>query len=43
MYSYTTQGTCSRQILIDIEGNIIKHVEFVYIWRNYRARWRTLR
>ena len=29
MYSYTTQGTCSRQILIDIEGNIIKHVEFV--------------
>ena len=29
MYSYTTQGTCSRQILIDIEGSIIKHVEFV--------------
>ena len=29
MYSYTTQGTCSRQILIDVEGNIIKHVEFV--------------
>ena len=29
MYSYTTQGTCSRQILIDIEGDIIKHVEFV--------------
>ena len=29
MYRYTTQGTCSRQILIDMEGNIIKHVEFV--------------
>lgn len=29
MYSYTTQGTCSRQILIDIEGDIIRKVEFV--------------
>ena len=29
MYRYTTQGTCSRQILIDMEGNIIKHVEFI--------------
>ena len=29
MYSYTTQGTCSRQILIDVEGDIVKHVEFV--------------
>ena len=29
MYSYTTQGTCSRQILIDVEGDIITHVEFV--------------
>ena len=29
MYRYTTQGTCSRQILIDIEGDIIRKVEFV--------------
>ena len=29
MYSYTTQGTCSRQILIDIEGDMIRKVEFV--------------
>lgn len=29
MYSYTTQGTCSRQILIDVEGDIVTHVEFV--------------
>ena len=29
MYRYTTQGTCSRQILIDVEGDIIRKVEFV--------------
>ena len=29
MYRYTTQGTCSRQILIDVEGDVVKHVEFV--------------
>lgn len=29
MYQYTTQGTCSRQILIDVEGDVVKHVEFV--------------
>ena len=29
MYRYTTQGTCSREILIDVEGDIITHVEFI--------------
>ena len=29
MFRYTTQGTCSRQILIETEGDTIKHVEFV--------------
>lgn len=29
MYRYNTQGTCSQQILIDVENNIVKHVEFV--------------
>ena len=29
MYRYKTQGTCSQEILIDVEGGIIKHVEFV--------------
>lgn len=29
MYRYTTRGTCSRQILIEMDGDIIKHVEFV--------------
>ncbi len=29
MYRYTTQGTCSRQILIDVDGDIITKVEFV--------------
>lgn len=29
MYRYTTQGTCSRQILIDVEGDMIRKVEFV--------------
>lgn len=29
MYSYKTQGTCSQEILFDIEGNIIKSVEFI--------------
>ena len=29
MFKYTTQGTCSRQILIDVEGDTIKQVEFV--------------
>ena len=29
MYRYTTHGTCSRQILIDVEGDVIKHVEYI--------------
>ena len=29
MYSYTTQGTCSRQILIEAEGDTIQRVEFI--------------
>lgn len=29
MYSYKTQGTCSQEILFDIEGDIIKSVEFI--------------
>ena len=28
-YTYTTKGTCSRQISFDIEGNVIKNVEFL--------------
>ena len=28
-YTYTTKGTCSRQIHIEIEDNIIKKVDFV--------------
>lgn len=29
MYSYKTQGTCSQEILFDIDGDIIKSVEFI--------------
>lgn len=29
MFQYTTHGTCSRSILIETEGDIVKHVEFV--------------
>ena len=29
MYSYKTFGTCSREILFDIEGDTIKEVHFV--------------
>ena len=29
MYKYTTHGTCSRQILIDVEGDIVKSVEYI--------------
>lgn len=28
-YSYRTQGTCARQILIETENGIIRKVEFV--------------
>ena len=29
MYSYKTRGTCSAQILIDVEGDTIKEVKFI--------------
>ena len=29
MISYKTQGTCSRMINIELEGDIIKKVEFI--------------
>lgn len=29
MYSYKTHGTCSREILFDMDGDIIKEVHFV--------------
>ena len=29
MFSYKTRGTCSQQILIDAEGDILTHVEFI--------------
>ena len=28
MYTYQTKGTCSKQIDIELDGNIIKHVKF---------------
>lgn len=29
MFQYTTHGTCSRKILIDVEGDTIKSVDFI--------------
>lgn len=29
MYKYKTNGTCSRQIDIEVEGNTIKKVQFI--------------
>ena len=29
MFRYTTHGTCSRQILIDMDGDVVRHVEFI--------------
>ncbi len=29
MYRYKTQGTCSREILIETNGDVIESVEFV--------------
>ena len=29
MFKYKTHGTCSQQILIDAEGDILTHVEFI--------------
>ncbi len=28
-YTYKTKGTCSSQIIVDLDGDIIKSVEFV--------------
>ena len=28
-YSYKTHGTCSREIKFDIDGNVVKNVQFV--------------
>ncbi len=28
-FSYQTKGTCSREILFEIEGSVITHVEFI--------------
>ena len=28
IYEYTTKGTCSRKITLELEGKTIKHVEF---------------
>ena len=29
MYTYKTYGTCSRQILYNVEGDIVKSVKFI--------------
>lgn len=29
MYSYTTHGTCARQINIELDGDTLKEVEFI--------------
>lgn len=29
MFHYTTQGTCSREIILDIEDGLVKDVQFV--------------
>ena len=29
MYRYKTRGTCSREIQVDIENNIVKEVRFI--------------
>ncbi|MCR4772263.1 MAG: TSCPD domain-containing protein, partial [Oscillospiraceae bacterium] len=28
-YKYDTVGTCSQQIIVDVEGDMIKKVEFI--------------
>ena len=28
-YEYTTRGTCSRAILLDMDGDVVKDVEFI--------------
>ena len=29
VFSYKTRGTCSTQINIEVDGDVIKHVEFI--------------
>ncbi|MDO5145903.1 MAG: TIGR03905 family TSCPD domain-containing protein [Eubacteriales bacterium] len=29
MYTYKTQGTCAKEIQLDIEGDVIKEVRFI--------------
>ena len=29
MYTYKTYGTCSRQILYDLDGDVVKSVKFI--------------
>ncbi len=29
MYTYKTYGTCSRQIIYDVEGDVVKSVKFI--------------
>ncbi len=29
-YSYKTRGTCSREIMFDLDGNTVKNVKFVF-------------
>lgn len=29
MYSYKTSGTCAREILFDVENDIVKNVRFI--------------
>lgn len=29
MYTYRTRGVCSREIHVDLDGDTIKHVDFV--------------
>ena len=29
MYTYKTKGTCSQEIHIDVEGDVVRSVEFI--------------
>ncbi len=29
MFTYRTRGTCSQEIMIEMDGDIIRHVEFI--------------
>lgn len=28
-YTYQTKGTCSRQIIVDLDGDVVRSVQFV--------------